>query len=330
MTLHDVARRANVSPSTVSRVLNNLDIVKESTKQRVLKAVEELHYRPNLHARTLAGGKTRTLGMVVSNITNPFFTDIFCGLERTARQLGYEVVVEHTDYRVSRLVTSIRSMIAQRVSGLAVIVSEMEPSILHEIRESGVPVVYYDVGTPGPNATNIRVRYDVGMQRVVQYLYALGHRRMAYVGHHPSLSPLQVRQRAFLRTLQQYGAEVECKTVLSNDGPTGGIQAARELLASGFKPTAIVCVNDYMSLGLLKELRTQGMSVPGDVSVTGFDNIEFSEFTSPALTTLNIPRHAIGRMAVNVLLGEGVPTEQNEVIIDPELVLRDSTGPAKK
>jgi LacI family transcriptional regulator len=313
----------------VSRVLNNLEVVKDSTRRRVLQAVEELKYRPNLHARSLAGGKSNAVGMIVSNVSNPFFVDVFRSLDTTARERGYEVLVEQTDYRVERLAESVRTMLGKRVAGLAVIVSEMSPEVIREIEDSGVPVVFYDVGAPGPKTTNVRVRYEAGMQRAVHYLHSLGHRRMAFVGHHAGLSPLQVREKVFVETVGQYGGEVEFRTALNVDSPAGGAEATRELLGGGFDPSAIVCVNDYMALGVLRELRVQGRSVPGDVSVTGFDNIEVSEFTNPALTTLNIPRAAIGQMAVDALLANGDSRHNREIVLDPELVVRDSTGPAR-
>src|SRR5215813_4861037 len=165
MTLEQVAKRAKVSTATVSRVLNNLEVVRESTRKRVLQAVEELNYHPNLHARTLAGGKSRTIGMIVSNVSNPFFVDIFRGMESAAHERNYDVLLEHTDYKVPQLLASVDSMLGKRVAGLAVIVSEMAPEVMQKIEKSGVPAVYYDVGAPGRNSTNVRVRYEAGMQR---------------------------------------------------------------------------------------------------------------------------------------------------------------------
>ncbi len=330
MTLEQVAKRARVSTATVSRVLNGLDVVKDSTRKRVVQALDELNYNPNLHARTLAGGKSRSIGMIVSNINNPFFLDIFRALDSTAREKGYDVLVEHTDYSVDRLTSALRSALGNRVAGLAVIVSEMSPGVIREVQASKVPTVFYDVGTPGPHVTNIRVRYEIGMQRAAQYLYALGHRRIAFIGHHAGLAPLQVRKTAFVEVLGQYGGEVQSTTVLNVDSPAGGMLATRELLASGFHPTAIVCVNDYMAIGVLREVRAQGLHVPGDISVTGFDNIELSEFTNPALTTLNIPRANIGRMAYEAIVGGRDTAAVSEMLIEPELVVRDSTGVAPR
>ena len=328
MTLAKVAKRAGVSTATVSRVLNNSETVKDSTRRRVLSVVRTLNYYPNLYARSLAGGKNNTIGLIVSNLSNPFFVDVFQAMDAAARAAGYDVLVEHTDYQVNQLRAGVRSLLGKRVVGLAVIVSEMEESILQEIQASDRPTVFYDVGGPAEKSTNIRVRYELGTQRAVQYLYSLGHRRMAFIGHHSALSPLQVRKEAFLRAVGGYDGAVTWMIALGSDSPAGGAQAVRELLLSGFKPTAMVCVNDYMAIGVLSELRAHNYSVPADISVTGFDNISLSDFTNPRLTTLNIPREAIGQIAVKALLpdGNGAPIPP-EVLFEPEFVLRDSTGP---
>lgn len=332
MRLEDVAKRAKVSIATVSRVVNSVGPVKNSTRARVLKAITELKYHPNIHARSLAGGKSRTLGMIVSNLENPFFLDIFRALESDAHRRGYEVLVANTDYRARQLVSSVHLMMGRRLAGLAVIVSEMEPSLIQELTESNLPIVFYDVGTPARNISNIKVRYEKGMQRVVEYLYSVGHRRMAFVGHHTSLEPLLDRKKSFLDTMKRYAGEVEHATVADRDGPVGGQQATRQLLASGFKPTAIICVNDFMALGVVRELREHGLEVPRDVSVTGYDNISLSEYAFPPLTTVNIPREMIGHLAFSALVPEheDAQVRGREFLIDPELVIRESTGPPPK
>ena len=144
MNLEEVARRAKVSTATVSRVLNNASAVKGTTRTRVMRAIEELKYHPNLHARSLAGGKSRSIGVIVSNIENPFFLDIYKAVETGARAEGYEVFMANTDYRPEQLVTSIRLMIGRRVAGLAAIVSEMNPELTIELNGYRIPVVIYD------------------------------------------------------------------------------------------------------------------------------------------------------------------------------------------
>ena len=330
MTLIEVAKRAKVSTATVSRVVNEAGPIKNSTRLRVLRAIEECRYHPNSHARALAGRKSHTLGMVVSNLENPFFVDIFGALEDEANHHGYEVAVANTNYIPRRLAAQVHLMIERRVAGLAVVVSEMEPSLLQELRELDLPVVLFDVGEGGGRISRIKVNYRSGMRKVVTYLYSLGHRRMAFIGHHGGLQPLQERQKAFLETTKLYAGEVEFVTATGRDGAEGGKQATRSLLTSGFKPTAIVSTNDFMAIGVMKALREHGLQIPGDVSVTGHDNINLSDFLAPTLTTLDVPRDRIGRLAFRTLVPEsgGAVGPGNELLIEPQLLVRDSTGPA--
>lgn len=332
MSLEEVAKRAGVSTATVSRVLNNLDIVRPATRARVLKAIAELNYQPNLHARTLAGGRSNTIGMIASNLENPFFFDVFRSLEAQARQHGYEVVVAHTDYDPERLVRSVRLMIGRRVAGLAVVVSEMDPALIRELHASRTPCVFYDVGKPQERMTNVRVNYRHGIERLVEYLHDLGHQRFAFVGHHSTLGPTSERESSFLASMKRFAPEVEWRTEADRDSFEGGKLAALRILASGLSPTAFICVNDFMAIGVLRALRERGLRVPEDVSVTGFDNIRLAEFSEPPLTSVHIPRDEIGRLAFAAL----VPDKElpnvagQEIVIEPEVVLRASTARAKR
>jgi LacI family transcriptional regulator len=326
--LDDVARKARVSVSTVSRVLSNTGRVKASTRSRVLRIAQELHYRPDVHAQTLAGRKSRTLGLIVSNLQNPFFLDIFQAMESSAKGCGYEVVVANTDYQPRQLASSVQWMLGRRLAGLAVIVSEKEPEVIEELAGGAVPVVFYDVGAPGPNVTRIRTDYFRGTQRVVEYLHSLGHRRLAFVGHHERLQPLYDRKKSFLAAVDRLAGEITSSTAAGGDSPDGGRQAMRGILDSGFVPTAVICVNDFMALGVLRLLRERGLRVPADVSVVGYDNIHLSEFTYPPLTTVNVPRERIGHSVCAALLPEGGAAPVRDVLIEPELIVRDSTGPA--
>lgn len=327
MSLEEVAKKAGVSVATVSRVLNNVAAVKSTTRARVMKAATELKYHPNLHARSLARGGSRTLGIIVSNMENPFFFDIFRTLQADAHARGYEVVVANTGYSPEQLVASIRLMIGWRVAGLAAIVSEMDTDLLRVIIDSRIPTVFYDVGTPAENITNIRVDYRRGMHKVVEYLHSLNHKRMAFVGHHSTLRPIDERRQSFLETVRQFGCEA-VQTVAGDDGLEGGLQATRELLNSSSMPTAIVCVNDFMAVGVLRYLREQNIRVPQDISVTGFDNIRLAEFSSPSLTSVHIPRDRIGHLVFGRLVSDEKKPAGSELWIDPELVVRESTGPA--
>jgi LacI family transcriptional regulator len=331
MSLEDVAQHAGVSTATVSRVLNNIGVVKSSTRTRVLKAIQELKYYPNVNARALAGGVSRTLGLIVSNLENPFFLDIFRVLEQEAHAHGYEVLIANTDYDSQWLNSSVRIMLGRRVAGLALVVSEIDPAVLDELAERKIRTVVYDVGSPRRNILSIKANYKKGTQRVAEYLKSLGHKKMAFIGHHTALGPLNDRKQAFAEVMKRYSSEVEFMAVADSDGYAGGRRAARELFSSGFRPTAILCVNDFMAVGVLRELRDLGLDVPGDVSVAGFDNISLSEVIYPALTTLHIPRDLIGRQIFESLTGQKSGSRPpQEILIEPELVVRESTGAVRR
>ncbi|MEP6918426.1 MAG: LacI family DNA-binding transcriptional regulator [Acidobacteriota bacterium] len=327
MSLERVARRARVSTATVSRVLNGTGPVKPSTRARVLKAIEAFSYSPNPHARSLASGKSRSIGVIVSNIDNPFFLDVYRAVETRAHDAGYEVIMANTDYRSERLVTSVRLMLGRRVAGLAAIVSEMDSQLIAELSAQRIPVVFYDVGTPRRNITNIRVDYQSGMEKLTSYLHSLGHRRLGFVAHHPSLGPIDERLKSVLGAAGRY-PKLRVATAADADTLEGGRRAARALLDTNPRLTALVCVNDLMAVGALRELRTRGRRVPDDVSVTGFDNITLTQFCHPALTTVHIPRDTIGQTICDFLMNRDRAPLPHEFVIDPELVLRESTGPA--
>jgi DNA-binding LacI/PurR family transcriptional regulator len=330
MRLRDVAVKAKVSVATVSRVLNDSGPVKRSTRTRVLRVARELHYYQNLLARSLAKGENRCLGMVASNLENPFFHDILVSLESIASMRGYEVVVAKTYYQPSELVPSVRLMMGRRVAGLALIAPELNPALLHELEDSGLPVAVCGTGKATDNISIIAINYVNGMHRVVRYLRSLGHRRLARVCRDMAVGSAMERKMAFLDVMRHF-PEVEYTVVADGDGPQGGQQATRQLLASGFRPTAIISANDYMALGVLRAVREHGLRVPEELSVTGYDNVTLSEFACPPLTTIDVPRNQIGRMVFEALVADDGESQRGGrmFLIDPELVVRESTGPVR-
>lgn len=330
MNVREVAKRAAVSPSTVSRALNAPELLSEKTRKRVLGVIAKTGYYPNANARSLFAATNRTLGVIVSNIANPYFLDIFRGIESRAHERGCELLLANTDYRPDRLAASVRMMLERRVAGLAVVVSEIDEALIAELARSEVRIAFSGVDTPGTQFTNVRVNCRQGMNKVLAYLASLGHRRIVFVAHHASLESITERSTAFLEGMRQIESRVESLTFADSDSIAGGRQAARDILASDFRPTAILCVNDVIALGVLKELHERGIQVPHEMSVTGFDDIDFAEAFSPALTTVNISRECIAENLFQSLCGSGsTASSRREIVIDPQLVLRESTGPAK-
>jgi LacI family transcriptional regulator, galactose operon repressor len=325
--LADVAKKAKVSVTTVSRVLNEEESVRASTRSRVQRVIEELKYYPNLHARSLAGGHSKTLGMIVSNLDNPFFLDVYRRFEGLAMQKGFETIVAASHYDPSRLRAILRSMIGRRVAGIAAIVSETPPELVADLTGFDIPIVVYDFARPGKCVTNIRSNYKHGMRQMVEYLYSVGHRRMVFIAYPVPLGPTEDRRHTFLDTTAQHGVEAQVISARS-DGYPGGREAATELLESGFRATAILCVNDITAIGVLKELNERGLGVPEQVSVTGFDNIQLAQFTIPSLTTVNIPRDRIAELSFESLLSTEPPGKHSrDFLLEPELILRRSSGP---
>ncbi len=328
MKLADVAKKAKVSVTTVSRVLNDEENVRASTRSRVQRVIEELRYYPNLHARSLAGGQSKTFGMIVSNLDNPFFLDVYRTFESLAIQKGFETIVAASHYDPSRLRAILRSMIGRRVAGIAAIVSETPPELAGDLTGFDIPVVVYDFAGVGRRVTNIRSNYKHGMRQIVEYLHSLGHRRMAFIAYPVPLGPTEDRRKTFLDTTAERGVQAYVLSA-NTDAYPGGREAARVLLDSGFRATAILCVNDITAIGVLKELSEGGICVPEQVSVTGFDNIQLAEFTIPSLTTVNIPRDRIAELSFETLVAKRSSGSKHgrDFLLEPELIVRSSSGP---
>jgi DNA-binding LacI/PurR family transcriptional regulator len=332
LRLEDVASKAKVSVATVSRVVNGFESVKPSTRKRVMAVLEQMNYRPNLQARELVAGRSNTLGVIVSNLENPFFVEIFHSLEKQAHAAGYEVLVGNTNYQPERLAACIDLFLGRRVAGLAIIVSEHVDPNLKQFLHTDIPIALYDAMVPGKRRSGVYFDYGKGMQLLVRHLHDLGHRRLAYIGYPLQLGPTEDRRDAFIAATTQLGIKHRYISVKEHSDLAAGREATRKLLSSGKTPTAILCVNDLFAMGALRELRSRNISVPGEMSVTGFDNIEISEFTTPSLTTINIPRE---RIATNLFKSLSTPAEfaleqPAHFMIDPELILRESTGLALK
>jgi len=332
LRLEDVASKAKVSVSTVSRVVNGSAAVKSSTRKRVTAALEAMNYRPNLQARSLVAGRSNTFGIIVSNLENPFFVDIFHALEKKARAAGYEVLVGNTGYDPAQLTACIDQFLGRRVVGLAIIVSENLSPAQKQLAQTDIPIAIFDAKLTGKRRSSVRFDYGKGMTQLVQHLHDLGHRRMAYIGYPLRLGPTDERQDAFIAATKTLQIANRYLSVRHESDLVAGRDAARELLASGFDATAILCVNDLFAVGVLRELRNRGIPVPEQISVTGFDNIEAAEFSSPSLTTINIPRERIASVLFRslALSGETSRDQVMQYMIDPELIVRESTGVAPK
>ena len=327
MRLEDVAKRANVSVATVSRVVNETSHVSNATRKRVLAVLEELNYTPNLQARLLVSGQSNILGIVVSNLENPFFVDLFHRLEGHAAKAGYELIVANTNYEPARLAKTLRMMRGRCVAGIAIAASETLPREVSEMLAAKIPVICINTNQALQGLSHIRVDARSGMRKLVGHLASLGHRRLAYLHHERTYSGgTDERRLAFEETCAMHNVEYVHVPMNSRESWEDGRNAMRQLSGLGFDASGIVCVNDMTALSVLRALRDEGVLCPEEVSVTGFDNIPIAHLSCPSLTTASIASDSIAEMIFRTLVS--VPgSAATDSSFHPELIVRESTGP---
>ncbi|HEV2764541.1 MAG TPA: LacI family DNA-binding transcriptional regulator [Pyrinomonadaceae bacterium] len=330
-SMRDVAREAGVSTATVSHVINNTRYVSDEVRARVLGAIERCDYYPNAHARSLASGRSQTLGLLVSDISNPFFPELVKSIESAAFERGYDLVLSNTNYEPERTSHYVRRFIERKAAGVLVMTSELDASLLSELARREVSVVFLDLGEPGAHMNNLRVDYQTGIEEAVRHLASLGHADITFVSGPEHLRSAERRLEAFRNALGLHLPRARGPVCRSDFRLEGGRAAAREMLRSGEPPTAVLAANDLMALGAMAEFHAAGLDIPDDISVVGFDDIAFAELAEPQLTTVCLPRVELGRRAVEALMMtvEHPDTRGVEFNIPTHLVVRGSTARAR-
>lgn len=331
MDIRTIARLANVSIATVSRTINRVPTVNPKIAKRVWEVIEELDYFPNTQARALVSGRSWILGLIVSEITNPFFPELIQGFEDIAVEHGYEILVSSTNHDPKRMSHCIRRMLERKVDGVAVMTFGIEAPLLEQLAQRKVPLVFIDVGPDGPGINVLKVDYHHGIRQGVQHLAALGHRNIAFVRGPETLHSAQSRLDAFTVSLRECGITPNPAWILPGDHTLeGGMAAMQQLLAEKNMPTAVMCSNDMTAIGVLHTMYRAGLRVPDDLSVIGFDNIHIAEVTIPPLTTVQMSRFDLAKAAVTALRACAEGTEKSvqkhEYNIRTDLVVRESTG----
>jgi DNA-binding LacI/PurR family transcriptional regulator len=335
LSIHEVARRARVSIATVSRTINGVPTVTPQLSRRVWKVVKELGYYPNTQARALVSGRSRIFGLIVSEITNPFFPEIVQGFEDIAVQHNYEILTTSTVHDPKRMALSVRRMIERRVEGVAIVTFGMEEELFDDLKSRQVPLVFIDVGPSLPRMSNIRIDYLHGIRQAVQHLAALRHEQIGFISGPLVLKTAIARQRAFLQAMEEVGLRVDSKyEIEGNHTMEGGIEALKQLLNLPIPPTAVLCSNDMTAIGVMRQAYEEGIRVPDDLSVIGFDDIRLAQFIIPPLTTVKMSQTEIARLAFHALLAEvqrkSPAPNGSEYVLRTSLVLRDSTAMAAK
>jgi LacI family transcriptional regulator len=329
MDIREIARKAKVSTATVSRAINHVPTVDPQLAKRVWKVVDELGYYPNTQARALVSGRTRIFGLIVSEITNPFFPEIVQTFENLAVENNYEILLTSTVHDPKRMESSVRRMIERRVDGVAVLTFGMEETLIEHLRFRKVPLVFIDVGPDVPGIANIRINYQNGIRQAVQHLAALRHTRIAFVSGPLQLKSALARRDAFKASMIEIGLSPDL-IVVGDHRMEGGMQALLELNSLSNRPTAVLCSNDMTAIGVMREAYEQNIKIPDDLSVVGFDDIRLAEFTTPPLTTVQMSQHELAKIAFQALLNEveSEPSvhERHKYELTTSLVLRRSTS----
>jgi DNA-binding LacI/PurR family transcriptional regulator len=330
MNISTVAKKAGVSKATVSRVMNGTAYVSPETATRVRAAIEQLNFHPDINARTLGSGRSGLYGLIISDITNPYFPEIVKAFEDIAVEHGQDVLICNTDYDPKRMERCVTRMVQRKVDGVAVMTSEMEEGLIQSFSQRQIPIIFMDTFTPVKGVRIVSVDYAAGIRQAMRHLVLLGHRRIGFISGPLELASAKVREKAFLQSLREHGLKADPRwTKQADHRVEGGHHAMQRILKSGTRPTAVIGSNDLTALGAMGAIHEAGLSIPGDISVIGFDDIQISAYTQPALTTVHVPRRELAATAFRSLFHsreEGKRSRNWEHVVAPRLLIRESTA----
>ena len=324
-TIKDVAEKAGVSAATVSYVLNDARKVRPETEQRVLWAAKELNYQPNTAARSLAVGHSSIIGLIVPDMLNPFFPEIAKSFQSEAALYSMETVTMDGNNDTQRTRSLVERLLGLQAPGIAFLTSQVDAPLKDFVAKKGIAAAYLGFGAPAQNIANIAIEQRHGIEEAVNHLLALGHRRVGFIGGPADGAFAQGRKAAFLECAAAAGFETR---VFDSDFTVQGGYFGCSRVLGGFDATAIMTANDLMAIGALHYAYDRRIPVPGALSVVGFDNINFAQFTQPALTTVAVPRAEIGRLAFQSLWGLINESPGGDYEVKTNLVIRQTTGPA--
>lgn len=336
VTVKDIAKKAGVSHSTVSRALHSNPLISDETTERIRQIAVQMGYLPSAAARALKTNRSRVLGVVLSSLDDPFFSEILHGIEEPVQGSGYSLFIASADRDPARERKIVQDMVEHRVDGVIICSTSFSSEQSAQLLQYGAPLVVVN------NQAAEDFRYSIyhddvdGSRQITRHLVELGHKRIGYIGNSASGRTTLDRLTGFRHEMESTGLVIPPEYLYEAAGgdPGNGISAAQYILGLPNRPTALVCYNDMLAIGVLKSLRQAGISVPEDISITGFDNIIFSAYTNPPLTTLDQPKRFIGAEAARLLLEllNSSPThefsnQKNVRILKGQLLIRESTAP---
>jgi LacI family transcriptional regulator len=327
--MRDVARRAGVSPATVSRVLNKTHYIADETRNRVLHVVDELNYFKNVHARRLATGKSDLFGLVISDIANPYFPEVIRGFQKAAWEKGFDVILFNTEYNRKHTESIVRKLVQSDVRGVAIMTSSIDSTTTQELTDAGIGVVFSNLFSAGKLMSNIRVDYSKGIAQAIEHAADLGHRRAAVIAGPQGNRTAATISQALVKGLTRRGMK-PLSVTNCNYRVDAGASAVKGILVAPNIPTIIFCGSDLIAMGAMSALEQAGIKVPEDISIVGIDNIAFATLARPPLTTINVPREELGKTAFHAL--ERILQLKRhggaEYTLETDLVVRQSTAPA--
>jgi DNA-binding LacI/PurR family transcriptional regulator len=328
-TMREVAKRAGVSPATVSRVLNKTHYISPETKRRVLEVVGQLNYYKNVHARRLATGRSDLFGLVISEIANPYFPEVIRGFQAAAWDRGFDVLLCNTQYDPVRTKSILRKLIESDVRGVAVMTSSIDKSRASELIATGIGVVFCNLTPAEKLVSTISIDYQRGIAQAIEHVVRLGHRRTAVIAGPDNNRTAVTIKDALVAGLKERELN-PFPLISSNYGIDAGASAVRAILSAPQKPTAIFCGSDLIALGAMSALEEAGVEIPEEISVIGIDDISFAFLARPPLTTIRVPRERVGTTAFEALdkMLKLKRRRGADYYLETELVVRKSTAGA--
>ncbi len=328
VTVHDIAKEAGVSQSTVSKVLNNYSTISESTRDKVLKAINDLNFKPDPVARSLVTKKTNTIGLIIGDITNPFYSESSEVILKSAKEFGYVVIIYNTDDE--KLETSVNNLIERRVDGIIIASVDRREVVPDELHEVGFPILFYNQVINKNNIHYIKLDDNLGAKMAVNYLCGLGHRQISFISGPINRSTYYNRYVGYKSALKQNGLNFEKKMVHIGDMDQCVIEHfIGKLLNSDNRPTSFFAASDVIALRIIAALLKFGLKVPEDISVVGFGDITFSSHPLINLTTVSQKVSEMSKIALKNIISiieneEGI--KPKPVILEPELVIRGTAN----
>jgi LacI family repressor for deo operon, udp, cdd, tsx, nupC, and nupG len=325
--IQEVARQANVSVATVSRVLNNNPYVKEATREKVMKAIKALNYSPNMSGRILRRNETKVVLVLLPTISNPFYSKAVAGISHIADKMGYLIMICNTESSLSKEMEYLDMLRYKQADGAIIMSQAMNVDQLEEIGAS-YPIVQCFEYRQSNNLSYVSVDNEKAAYDAVSYLIGLGHKRIGLVGCHPQYTSAQQREEGYLRALRDSNIAPDHLIIRGNYGFKSGYDCAAKLMESGNLPSAIFAISDMQAIGVIKAFTSKGIKVPHDVSVMGFDNIAFSGIYDPGITTVSQPTYKIGSRAMDILIKQikGELVNPQHIFIKHGLIVRESTA----